>query len=38
MGCADGVVDLFEVQLPGKKRIGGNDFALGYNLTDLMKK
>lgn len=31
-GCGSGSVELAEVQLPGKNRISGRDFANGYNL------
>ncbi len=32
--CADGLLKLEEVQLQGKKRVAGRDFANGYRLTD----
>ncbi|MEX0890116.1 MAG: methionyl-tRNA formyltransferase [Balneolaceae bacterium] len=31
-GCGEGTVELRELQLPGKSRISGNDFANGYDL------
>lgn len=32
--CADGAVDVFEVQIQGKKRMPVEDFLNGYNLTE----
>lgn len=32
-GTADGSVQLIELQLPGKKRMSGSEFANGYNLS-----
>lgn len=31
-GCGEGTVEIRELQLPGKSRISGNDFANGYDL------
>lgn len=32
-GCKGGSVEVLELQLPGRKRIGGSDFANGYDLS-----
>ncbi|MEX1062999.1 MAG: methionyl-tRNA formyltransferase [Balneolaceae bacterium] len=32
-GCSSGSVEITELQLPGKKRTSGRDFANGYNLA-----
>ena len=32
VGCGEGSVELTEVQLPGKSRMSGRDFANGYKL------
>lgn len=32
-GCGEGAVEITELQLPGKPRISGNDFANGYDLS-----
>jgi len=34
-GCKEGAVELLELQLPGKKRMSGIDFANGYELKQL---
>jgi len=34
VGCGDGVLELLEVQLEGRKRISAADFANGQRLTD----
>jgi methionyl-tRNA formyltransferase len=34
-GCSDSAVELLELQLPGKKRMSGIDFANGYDLLQL---
>lgn len=33
VGCADGTVELLEVQLPGKKRMSGEEFIRGYEVA-----
>ncbi len=33
VGCSDGTVELMEVQLPGKKRMTGEEFANGYEIA-----
>ena len=35
VGCNDGSIELLELQLPGKKRMSGIDFANGYELMQL---
>lgn len=32
-GCGQGAVEVLELQLPGRKRIGGADFANGYDTS-----
>ncbi len=32
-GCGQGTVELTEVQMPGKKRVSGKEFANGYDLS-----
>lgn len=32
-GCGSGTVELLELQVPGKKRVTGTDFANGYDLN-----
>lgn len=32
VGCGDGCVEILTLQLPGTKRMGGQDFANGYDL------
>jgi methionyl-tRNA formyltransferase len=32
-GCSGGTVELVEVQMPGKKKVSGTDFANGYDLN-----
>lgn len=36
-GCGEGAVEIEELQLPGKPRISGNDFANGYDLSVPLK-
>lgn len=36
-GCGEGAVEIKELQLPGKPRISGNDFANGYDLSVPLK-
>lgn len=35
-GCREGAVEILELQLPGRKRIGGADFANGYDITGML--
>lgn len=37
VGCTDGTVELLEVQLPGKRRMGAEEFIRGYNPEGLLK-
>lgn len=36
VGCCDGTVELQEVQLPGRKRMTGQELANGYEITGLL--
>jgi len=36
-GCGEGAIEIEELQLPGKPRISGNDFANGYDLSVSLK-
>jgi methionyl-tRNA formyltransferase len=37
VGCADGTVELTEVQLPGTKRLTGEEFIRGYDVEGALK-
>jgi methionyl-tRNA formyltransferase len=36
-GCGEGTVELVEVQIPGKQRVKGADFANGYDLKIILQ-
>lgn len=37
VGCSDGTVELMEVQLPGKKRMSGEEFIRGYEVEGALQ-